>query len=66
MKAEEVAIDHLIKKAQIQRFQENTLSEFVYNIRLSKYQERLNYIKQELPILESNLNHKKGHFVKKD
>ena len=44
------------KKAQTERFKENTLSALVYNIRIKKYQDRLNEIKEGLPVLESRLH----------
>jgi len=55
MKTEEQVLTNLMKKAQTERFKENKISEFVYNIRMKKYQERLQEIKEELPVLEERL-----------
>ena len=45
-----------MKKAQTERFKENKISGLVYNIRMEKYQEKLQKIKEELPVLENRLN----------
>jgi len=45
----------LMKKTQTARFKENTISEFVYNIRMKKYKEKLQEIKQDLPVMEKRL-----------
>ena len=55
MKKEKEILINLIKKTQEERFKQNTISGLVYNIRSKKYEERLNDIKQELPILERKL-----------
>ena len=44
-----------MRKAQLERFKENKISGLVYNIRMNKYQERLQEIKEELPVLEERL-----------
>lgn len=53
MKAEWKVLDGLIKKLQEERFRENKISGLVYNIRLKKYEERQEEIKEELPVLEA-------------
>jgi len=60
--AEEKAIKELEKRTQIERYKENKISGLVYNIRMKKYKERLDKVKQELPILKNNLNNKKDKF----
>ncbi|MEI6731643.1 MAG: hypothetical protein WCK90_03090 [archaeon] len=55
MKAEAVVLVDLTKKAQEERFNAGTLSALVYNTRVSKYQARMNSIKEELPVLEAAL-----------
>lgn len=55
MKAEETALNDLIKKTQSERFKENKISGLVYNIRMKKYEEKLQEIKEELPVLEERL-----------
>lgn len=49
----------LMKKAQIERFKENKISGLVYNIRIKKYQEKLQDIKETLPVLENKLKKKR-------
>ena len=48
-----------MKGAQIERFKENKISNLVYNIRIKKFEEKLNAIKEELPVLEKRLSGKK-------
>ena len=55
MKAERIVLLNLVKKAQTDRYANNTLSEFVYKIRLKKYNQRLEGIKQVLLVIESQL-----------
>lgn len=55
MKFENVALNDMMKKTQTERFKENKISELIYNIRMNKYQKRLEEIKQNLPVLEQNL-----------
>jgi len=55
MKAEQLVLVDLIKRAQTERFKENKISGIVYNIRIKKYNERQNQIKEELPVLEDKL-----------
>lgn len=55
----------LMKKTQIERFRENKISNLVYNIRMKKYNEKLNKIKQELPVFENKLSSKNSfNFLK--
>jgi len=63
MKMEQNALQDLMKKTQLERFKENKISGIVYNIRTKKYQDRINEIKEELPVLESKL--KKSKISKK-
>jgi len=55
IKAEKEVLIKLMKKAQEDRFKKNLISGLVYNIRIKKYQEREQEIKQELPVLEARL-----------
>jgi len=55
MKAEKEVLMRLMKKAQEDRFKKNIISGLVYNIRMKKYQEKLNNIKQDLPVLGDKL-----------
>ena len=64
MYVEKRALVKLMKKAQIQRFKQNKISELVYNIRMEKYREKTQEIKEELPILESRLD-KLNKIIKK-
>jgi len=52
MRIEKKILLELMKKTQIERFKEKRISEMVYNIRMEKYQKRLNDIKEILPVLE--------------
>ena len=56
MRSEKKALLELMKKTQTQRFKKNSISGLVYNIRMKKYQEKTNKIKQQLPVLESRLD----------
>jgi len=55
MKAEKTALSQLVINNQTERFKENKISAFVYNIRSKKYKEKLQEIEQELPVLEARL-----------
>jgi hypothetical protein len=59
MKAEAKVLLGLMKKAQIERFKSNKVSKLVYDIRMKKYEERLQKIKGELPVFEEELSGKK-------
>ena len=55
MKFEKVVLVDLMKKAQIQRFKENSISGLVYNARMNKYKDRISEIGERLPVLEERL-----------
>ena len=55
LKKEQIVLHNLIKKAQEDRFKKNEISGLVYNIKLKKYTEKIEKIKEELPVLESRL-----------
>jgi hypothetical protein len=55
MKVEKKVLVSLIKKSQIERFKHNKISSLVYNIRMKRYNEKIDNIKQELPVLEEKL-----------
>ncbi len=55
MKAEKIALNSLMKKAQIERFKENKISGLTYNLRIKKYEEKLSEIEEELPVFEERL-----------
>ena len=47
--------EDLTRTAQEERFNENKISGLIYNVRIRKYNEKLENLKQELPVLESRL-----------
>ena len=53
MKTEKGVLMSLMKRAQIDRFKHNKISEVVYNLRMKLYKEKLQTIKQELPVLKA-------------
>jgi hypothetical protein len=55
MNANKQVLMELMKRTQEERFKENKISGLVYNIRMKKYQEKMQDIKEELPVLEKNL-----------
>lgn len=55
MEVEKGALIRLMKKNQEERFKKNIISGLVYNIRAKKYQEKLQEIKQRLPVLKIRL-----------
>jgi hypothetical protein len=55
LNVEEKVLSDLIKRTQIERFKENKISSLVYSIRIKEYQEKLNAIKEELPVLKAKL-----------
>ena len=59
MIVEKNALLKLIKKNQTERFKENKISGLIYDIRMKKYSERLERIKQQLPVLEASLRRSK-------
>ncbi len=64
MKAEQQVLTNLVMQTQRERYKENKISSLVYNIRINKYHERMNEIKESLPVLEANLYGKKPKHVK--
>jgi hypothetical protein len=58
MKIESGVLLGLMKETQEERFKRNEISALVYNIRIKKYEEKLNKIKEELPVLEKELRGK--------
>ena len=44
-----------MKKAQEDRFKKNSISGLVYNARMRKYKERMQEVKNEIPVLEARL-----------
>jgi len=65
MHVESKVIVNLIRTAQNERFNENKLSGLVYEIRIKKYNERLQEIKRELPGLEKRYREGQHHKHKK-
>ena len=65
LKTQRIVLRNLMRKAQTQRFKQNKISENIYKIRMKKYEEKLNNIKQTLPILIKNLNKNKKKSTKK-
>lgn len=55
MKVEKEVLLGLMKKVQTERFKENKIPESIYNIKMKKYQDRMNQIKKQLPVLEARL-----------
>ncbi|MEI6058204.1 MAG: hypothetical protein WCP89_00350 [archaeon] len=70
MKVEREVLGGLIKKIQEDRFRDNKISGLVYNIRLAKYNEKVNEINDQLPVLEERLSKilrgSRGHKEKKE
>lgn len=58
MKYEIKVLNELIKKTQEERFKENKLSDWVYNIRIKKYEEKLNELNERLPAVEKSLQNR--------
>lgn len=52
-KVEKNVLVRLMKKAQVERFETAEISESVYEIRVEKYNERLEEIKRKIPVLEA-------------
>ena len=59
MKAEKITLNHLMKETQRDRFETGKLSAPIYEIRMDKYNKRINDIDQKLPVLEVMLKGKK-------
>lgn len=58
LRIEQNNMHNLIKKLQYERFQKNTISARIYQIKMNKYLERKAEIKEKIPILESILGKK--------
>ena len=59
MKAEKITLNYLMKETQRDRFETGKLSGPIYEIRMDKYNKRINEIDQKLPVLEAMLKGKK-------
>lgn len=55
LKAEQIVVTDLMKKAQEERFNQNKISGLVYNIRMKNYNDRISDIKEQLPVYEKIL-----------
>lgn len=55
IRTDQKVLMNLMKTAQEERFKENSISGLVYNVRMKKYNEKLESLKQELPVLEARL-----------
>lgn len=60
MKAEQQVLTTLMIRTQNERYKENKISGLVYNIRMKKYRDRINEIKETLPVLEARFKGKKS------
>jgi len=49
------SLQKLMEKTQTERFKEGNISHSTYEIRMEKYNERLNEVKQTIPVLEAML-----------
>ncbi|MFH1682494.1 MAG: hypothetical protein ABIA37_01735 [Candidatus Woesearchaeota archaeon] len=52
MKIEREILTDLVKEAQRKRFEEGSIPDYLYNIKIKKYKERLAKIKAELPLMK--------------
>jgi hypothetical protein len=57
LKATQLSLIELIKKAQTERYKNKSISELVYKIRMEHYNSKKDEINEILPVLESNLRH---------
>ena len=55
LKLEQSVLINLIKEAQYKRFKTKEIPEIIYNIRMNKYNNRIDEIKSILPVLEPKL-----------
>jgi hypothetical protein len=60
LKIEQESLKKLMKKNQIKRFKKGNISDSTYRIRMEKYNERMNTIKQNIPVFEAMLKNKKN------
>jgi len=58
LKIEKESLSKLMKKTQEERFKKGKISESIYKIRMEKYNQRLNEIKEMIPVLEEQLKKK--------
>lgn len=65
MKSEKGVLLDLIKKSQRERYKENKIPDYVYQIRMKKYRERMQLVKERLIVLESDLIRKTKKRTKK-
>ena len=56
MNVEKDVLTELMKKAQSDYYSKGIIPKQTYEIKLSKYKERMQQIKQELPVVESRLD----------
>lgn len=61
LRVEKSVLIRLMKKAQVDRYETAEISESIYEIRMEKYNERMEEVKRTLPVLESML--KKDRFA---
>ncbi len=59
LKTEKKVLVRLMKKAQVERFETAEISESVYEIRMEKYNERLDEVKSTIPTLEAMVKEEK-------
>ncbi len=53
LKREESSLVELMKRAQKERFKEGKIPDFIYKLRMDKYNKRLNEVKETIPVLEA-------------
>ncbi len=56
---EKQALEDLVVQTQDDRYKKKKISQMVYNIRYQKYMDKIDEIKQTIPVLEEKLNSKK-------
>ncbi len=59
LKVEEKSLQQLMKETQKSRYQKNNMSLYVYNLRMDKYTDRLNEVRQDIPVLTEILKKEK-------
>ncbi len=60
MKIERHSLEELMKRIQVQRFKEGSIPESVYDIRMKKYEKRLNEIDHMMPTITKRLERENG------
>lgn len=58
LESEKLALKEMIKQTQDERFNQNKISGLVYNIRIKEYENRLDEINEEIPLLKRLLRKK--------